>query len=119
MLKKQSCHCSQWDQLDWAHDGQGRKLKPPWRHPPLKCLGGNNNTCTKKVSLNGEILRKLLPNYYLPLSKKAADKYETHIDLADWTDHKLCFGGKKHRPLALQKQRNQKQKESNLALMIR
>lgn len=85
----------------------------------MKCLGGNNNTCTKKVSLNGEILRKLLPNYYLPLSKKAAGKYETHIDLADWTDHKLCFGGKKHRPLALQKQRNQKQKESNLALMTR
>lgn len=115
MLKKQSCHCSKWDQLDWAHDGQGRKLKPPWRHPPLKCLGGNNNTCTKKVSLNGEILRKLLLNYYLPLSKKALDKYETHIDSADRTDHKLCCGGKKQRPLALQKQRHQKQKQSNLA----
>lgn len=32
---------------------------------PLKCLGVNI-TCTKKVSLNGYILRKPLPNYYAP-----------------------------------------------------
>lgn len=33
----------------WAHDGQRRKLKPQWRHLPLKCLGVNN-MCSKKAS---------------------------------------------------------------------